>query len=64
LIAKVGYNFKFRRLPVALQLTANNLLDHKDPVYRNVSTVGGVTYRNNYIYVDPRTINLSLNVKF
>lgn len=64
LIAKVGYNFKFRRLPVALQLTANNLLDHKDPVYRNVATVGGVTYRNNYIFVEPRTINLNMSVKF
>jgi outer membrane receptor protein involved in Fe transport len=63
-MVKVGYGFKVRRLPVSLQLTANNVLDHQDPVYRNVSTVGGATYRNNYIYVEPRTINLNLNVKF
>ena len=64
LIAKVGYNFKFRRLPVALQLTVNNLLDHKDPIYRNVANVGGVTYRNNFIFVEPRTINLNMSFKF
>jgi outer membrane receptor for monomeric catechols len=63
-MAKVGYAFKFRRLPFSLQLTANNLLNHQDPVYRNVATVGNVTYRNNYIYVEPRTINLNLNIKF
>lgn len=63
-LVKVGYGFKFRRLPISLQLTANNLLDHKDPVYRNVATVGSVTYRNNYIYVEPRTISLNMSVKF
>lgn len=63
-MAKVGYGFKVRRLPVSLQLTANNLLDHKDPVFRNVATVGGVTYRNNSIYLDPLTINLNMNVRF
>ncbi len=64
LIAKVAYNFKVRRLPVSLQLTVNNLLDHKDPVYRNVATVGGATYRNNFIFVDPRTVNLNMSIKF
>jgi outer membrane receptor for monomeric catechols len=64
LIAKVGYNFKVRRLPVSLQLTVNNLLDHKEPVYRNVATVGGATYRNNFIFVDPRTVNLNMSIKF
>jgi len=63
-MVKVGYGFKFRRLPVSLQLTANNVLDHHDPVFRNVATVGGSTYRNNYIYVDPRTVSLNLNVRF
>jgi len=63
-MVKVAYAFKYRRMPISLQLTANNLLDHKDPIFRNVSTVGGATYRNNYVYVDPRTINLNLNVKF
>jgi hypothetical protein len=64
LIAKVAYNFKVRRLPVSLQLTVNNLLDHKDPIYRNVATVGGATYRNNFIFVDPRTVNLNMSIKF
>ena len=63
-MVKVGYAFKYRRLPISLQLTANNLLDHKDPVYRNVSSIGGATYRNGYIYVEPRTINLNMSVKF
>jgi hypothetical protein len=63
-MVKVGYAFKLGRLPTSLQLTVNNVLDHEDPVYRNVATVGSATYRNNYIYVEPRTFSLNMNVKF
>ncbi len=60
----LGYNFKFRRLPVDLQLNVSNVLDYDDPVYTAVSVFGGNVYRNAYYYEEPRKATLSTTVRF
>jgi hypothetical protein len=65
LMAKVGYGLQSSP-PAGLAATDGQTTcsTTRTRSYRNVATVGGATYRNNFIYLDPRTINLNMNVRF
>ncbi len=51
--AMAKYEFRLLKKPATVQLNIENLLNHRDVDYRGITTVSGVTYFQNYVWVTP-----------
>lgn len=64
--ASLGYSFKFRNLPVDVQINVSNLLDYDDPIWRTNGNlaVGGQNIPNLFYWENPRLIRLTLTTRY
>ncbi len=62
--ASISYYRKLKNIGWYLQLNVSNAFDYDKPVYVDVGTYQGVTYRNTYQYLEPRKATLSTSFTF
>lgn len=62
--AMARYEFKVNRKPASFQLNVSNLLDNDQLDYRGILTVGGVTHRHGFAWVEPRKVVGTFSLRF
>lgn len=62
--AMARYEFKVGGKPANFQINVSNLLDNDQLDYRGILTVGGITYRHGYAWVEPRKFVGTFSLRF